>query len=39
MGSKFNVVCTGQLQEGVTEDEFVTKFCAKFALVKTKPER
>lgn len=38
MSSKFNVVFTG-LQEGVTEDEFVTRFCQKFGISEEKARR
>ena len=36
MDSKFNVVYTGQLQEGVTAEEFVAKFCGKFGVSEQK---
>lgn len=36
MDSKFNVVYTGQLQNGVTEDEFIAKFCSKFGISEAK---
>ncbi|MDX2503207.1 MAG: hypothetical protein QNL62_01835 [Gammaproteobacteria bacterium] len=36
MDSKFNVVYTGKLQDGVHADEFVTKFCSKFGIGESK---
>ena len=36
MDSKFNVVYTGQLQDGVSADEFVAKFCDKFGISESK---
>jgi len=38
LSSKFNVVFTG-LQEGITEDDFVTKFCQKFGLSEEKARK